>query len=400
MKKKLLFVINTLSRAGAEMALLALLQKLDPEKYDISLFVLMGQGELISEVPDYVHICNRRICRESVLTAAGRRHMASTMLKALLSRGTVIRRAPYLLRQSAAMAKQRPFRLDKLLWPVLADGAPRLPQTYDLAVAYLEGGSACYVANHVKAKKKAAFLHVDYPKAGYTRENDGSCYLQFDQIFAVSRELLEPFYSVYPELRGRMQVFENLLDTQKILRRAEEPGGFPEAAQGIKILSVGRLDTQKAFEYSIDAMKLLRDSGVSACWYVLGEGNQRSFLEKRIRENGLEDVFVLVGAVPNPYPWFRQSDLYVHCSRYEGKSIAIQEAQILGCAILVSDYSSNRELVTDGVNGCVCKLDAADICAGIQAMLADPKRLAYYRSAAAKLQFDRQQEVEKLLKLL
>ena len=53
MKKKILFVINTLGGAGAEMALLELLEKLEKEnektkdvQYEISLYVLMGQGEL------------------------------------------------------------------------------------------------------------------------------------------------------------------------------------------------------------------------------------------------------------------------------------------------------------------------------------------------------------------
>ena len=53
MRKKILFVINTFSRAGAEMALLDLLRKMDESnresgkiQYDLSLFVLMGQGEL------------------------------------------------------------------------------------------------------------------------------------------------------------------------------------------------------------------------------------------------------------------------------------------------------------------------------------------------------------------
>ena len=45
--KKILFVINTLGRAGAETALLELLNHLDTEKYEISLYVLLGQGEMI-----------------------------------------------------------------------------------------------------------------------------------------------------------------------------------------------------------------------------------------------------------------------------------------------------------------------------------------------------------------
>ena len=47
--KKILFVINTLGRAGAETALLELLRRLDAEEYEISLYVLLGQGEMISQ---------------------------------------------------------------------------------------------------------------------------------------------------------------------------------------------------------------------------------------------------------------------------------------------------------------------------------------------------------------
>ena len=66
--KKILFVINTLGCAGAETALLELLNHLDTEKYEISLYVLLGQGEMISRVPPGVHIKNKRICEDSVLS--------------------------------------------------------------------------------------------------------------------------------------------------------------------------------------------------------------------------------------------------------------------------------------------------------------------------------------------
>lgn len=398
--KKILFVINTLSRAGAEVALLELLRRLDPKQYDISLFVLMAQGEMLPEVPDYVRIRNTDFCTESVLTEAGRKHMAKRVLKALGAHGTLLHRFPFLISQSFSMLAKGKLSADKLLWPVLADGAERIDEEFDLAIAYLEGGSAYYVANHVRAKKKAAFVHIDYPQAGYNRRLDGSCYLKFDQIFTVSREIQEPFYSVYPELRGKLDVFHNILNTDRIAARAAEPGGFPEPCEGTRILTVGRLNVQKAFEISIDAMKLLKDSGVNAKWYVLGEGDQRSFLEARIRENGLEDSFFLVGAVDNPYPWFAQTDLYVHCSRYEGKSIAIQEAQILGCALLVSDCSGNREQVTDGVNGKLCNLSAQEICDGIRELLDHPEKTQAYRRAAAEKYRIQSDELDKLYALL
>lgn len=400
MKKKLLFVINTLSRAGAETALLALLNSLNPEQVEVSLFVLMGQGELVPELPGYVRVLNKSIQSESVLTAAGRKYMARTMGKAMLSRGTILRKFPYMVSQTAAMVKRGRFSVEKLLWPVLAEGAPRLEEEFDLAVAFLEGGSAYYVANFVKAKKKAAFIHIDYAQAGYNRKIDGDCYLKFDRIFTVSKEIQEPFLNIYPELAQRMDVFHNILDVQRIYRLSKEPGGFPDDFDGVKILTVGRLKAQKALEVSIDAMRLLKDSGVKARWYVLGEGDQRAFLENHIRQQGLEQDFILMGAVGNPYPWFAQADLYVHCSRFEGKSIAIQEALFLGCPVVVSDCSGNREQLTDGVNGQLCQLSADEIARTIRQLLADPERMERYRRAASEQGVHQCNELNKLYELL
>ena len=400
MKKKLLFVINTLSRAGAETALLALLNSLNPEQVEVSLFVLMGQGELVPELPGYVRVLNKSIQSESVLTAAGRKYMARTMGKAMLSRGTILRKFPYMVSQTAAMVKRGRFSVEKLLWPVLAEGAPRLEEEFDLAVAFLEGGSAYYVANFVKAKKKAAFIHIDYAQAGYNRKIDGDCYLKFDRIFTVSKEIQEPFLNIYPELAQRMDVFHNILDVQRIYRLSKEPGGFPDDFDGVKILTVGRLKAQKALEVSIDAMRLLKDSGVKARWYVLGEGDQRAFLENYIRQQGLERDFILMGAVGNPYPWFAQADLYVHCSRFEGKSIAIQEALLLGCPVVVSDCSGNREQLTDGVNGQLCQLSADEIARTIRQLLADPERMERYRRAASEQGVHQCNELNKLYELL
>ena len=68
--KKLLFVINTLGRAGAETAMISLLSKLDPNEYKIDLYVLMGQGELYEKIPAYVNLVNKNFCAESVLSGA------------------------------------------------------------------------------------------------------------------------------------------------------------------------------------------------------------------------------------------------------------------------------------------------------------------------------------------
>lgn len=218
--------------------------------------------------------------------------MICKVLKALFSRATLFRRMPYLLKNLWRMISQKRISLDKLLWRVLSDGGERLEETYDLAVAFIEGGATYYVADHVKANKKAAFVHVDYLRAGYTRELDLNCYSAYDKIFAVSQEVRQEFGKAYPEWRGKTDVFHNILDIKGIQWKAKVQGGFTDTFDGVRLLTIGRLTAQKALEVSIEAMALLKKEFFSVRWYVLGEGEQRDYLEKTIESFGLkEDLF-------------------------------------------------------------------------------------------------------------
>lgn len=401
---RILFVINTLGQAGAETALLSLLQTLAREKgearYEISLYVLTGQGEMASRLPADVRLLNKKYREESVLTAKGRKYLKKTVLKAMFTRGTVVKLFPYLVKNTCAMLGKKRLLPDKLLWRVLSDGGMVLPEEYDLAVSYLEGGAAYFVADHVKAAKKAAFIHVDYEKAGYTRALDKDCYLAFDKIFTVSDEVREAFLKAYPELPDKTEVFHNILNKEEIVRRAEEGEGFTDGFTGMRLLSVGRLTAQKAFEVSVDAMKRLKDAGKNVRWYVLGEGDQRKKLQEQIDALGLTEDFILYGAVNNPYPFMKQADIYVHASRFEGKSIAIQEAQILGKPMVVSDCSGNREQVCHGRDGLMCGLTPDSLAENIMLLLEDEALRRKLGAAAAKKNADAAEEIQKLLSML
>lgn len=380
--------------------MLALFRKLDPKKYDISLYVLTGQGEMVSELPDYVHLLNQEYQNFSVLSKEGQTLLKKTVVKALLKNGNFLRLFPYFCRNGLAMLGKGKIMPDKLLWCALSDAGERFDTEYDLAVAYLEGGSTYYVADHVKAKKKAAFVHVDYGMAGYTKALDRSCYEKLDKIFAVSDEVKDAFLKIYPECSNRTEVFHNILDTERILRMSKEGCGFTDGFDGVRILTVGRLTTQKAFEVSIEAMKLLKDLGKKVRWYVLGEGDQRAKLEELIQTLGLQEDFLLPGAVNNPYPYLLQADLYVHASRFEGKSIAIQEAQILGKPIIASDCSGNREQIITGVDGLLCDLTPQAICDSILELLEDSEKCARFAAGAAKKNEENGVQLQKLLSML
>lgn len=397
--KKILFVINTMGRAGAEISLLNLLQKM--EGYNVSLYVLLDQGEIMQEVPAYVRIINQSFNTASVLTKEGRLRLVKTVLKAFFRNGKCIGKLGYILKNFIIMLKRRRVQIDKLLWWTVAEGATRFEEDFDLAVAWLEGGAAYYAVKFVKARKKVAFIHIDYSEAGYSRNLDKECYLKFDHIFTVSENVKEKFVQVYPECIQKTAVFYNLIDVEKIIRRSTEGGGFTDNYEGIRILTVGRLVPQKALDTAIDTMRILKGTGKAFRWYVLGDGELRKSLEERIRSYELCGDFFLLGTVDNPYPFYKQCDLYVHTARYEGKSIAVEEAQVLGCAIIAAEYAGIEEQIENGVDGIVCKSDAEELAKEIQYLANDPqKRGLLGQAAEKKLQVDNLKEVSKIVELL
>ncbi len=356
------------------MALLELLRQIDNREYELYLYVLMGQGEMIGQVPSHVRLLNSDYSNMSVLTAKGRRRMARTVLLSFCHNGDLFGKLYSAACSLASMAKNRDFQMSKLFWRVLSEGAKRHGLSFDLAVAWLEGGSAYYVAEHVDARRKAAFIHTDYGKSGYTREMDRACWRQYERVFAVSGEVKTQFQTFYPEYAEKVEVFYNIINQSRIRRLAGEQGGFSDDYPGIRLLTVGRLTYQKGYDIAVQALEVLKASGYHVRWYVLGEGDWRRVLEKRIESMKLKEDFLLLGAVENPYPYFAQADIYVHATRVEGRSVAIQEAQTLGCAVIASDCSGNREQIIDGSDGILCALEPYRLADCIKGLIDDKEK--------------------------
>ena len=398
--KKILFVINTLGHAGAETALIELLNVLDTQEYEISLYVIMRQGEMRKRVPENVKLLNSPFSEDSVLSSKGKSMMVRTVSRAFVKNGHTAGKIKYAGKIYLDMRKKKRIQPDKILWRVLSDGSERFDATYDLAVAYLEGGSTYYVADHVKAKKKVAFVHIDYESTGYTKKMDRDCYQKMDKIFTVSDEVKKHFLNVYPQYEKKTEVFHNIINQEKIRRLSGKGKGFQDHYEGIRLLTVGRLTYQKAYDIAIEAMKIVKDAGYQARWYVLGEGNEREMLEKQVEELGLAEEFRMPGLVSNPFPYFKQTDIYVHASRFEGKSIAIQEAQTLGCAIIASDCNGNREQIEDGVDGLLCELTPKGIADRIIQLIEDDALRCRIGNHAKEKKTEYKEDIQKLLRMM
>ena len=78
----------------------------------------------------------------------------------------------------------------------------------------------------------------------------------------------------------------------------------------------------------------------------------------------------------------------------------MEEAQILGCAVIASDCNGNREQIADGQDGILCRLTPEAIADSITALLGDDAGRKALGSAAERKYEGREQELQLLLELL
>lgn len=401
MKKNILFIINTLGRAGAERALIELLKKIDENPdLDMDLYAIIPRGELFSEVPKSINILNPKWDDGSVHSPGGRGAIALEVMKSFFYKLTGFRLLPYMVQNAKEQKKRGSLQWDKLFWRPLAEGKPFNSKEYDLAVAFIEGGAAYYLDKRVRAKKKAAFIHIDYERAGYLPMMDRDCYGRFDRIFVVSEETGRKFSAAYPHLKDRIYLFRNILDREGIIKKAETGTGFDDDYKGIRLVTVGRLSYQKGYDIAARAFKKLREKGYDVRWYIVGEGPERGSLEKLIGELGISGEFILLGAKDNPYPYINGADIYVHATRFEGKSIAIEEAQVLGKPILASLCTGTVEQIESGTDGLLIDLDEDNLSEKLAWLIDNPDIQRTYAANTKKKELLYPGDLNNLISLL
>lgn len=103
-----------------------------------------------------------------------------------------------------------------------------------------------------------------------------------------------------------------------------------------KIISVGRLESQKNFELLINAFSKICNSS-NLLLYIYGEGSERSKLQKLIDSLNLSNRVFLLGNVKDIVHCLKDARLFVLSSNYEGMPNALMEAITLGIPCISTD---------------------------------------------------------------
>jgi glycosyltransferase involved in cell wall biosynthesis len=166
---------------------------------------------------------------------------------------------------------------------------------------------------------------------------------------------------------------------------AAPPQGEPAALKAPTILSVGRLNHQKAHDVLLEAFALFAAKHADWRLAIMGNGPEAADLRNLASRLGMSDRVDWLGTQLNPYPWLRSARIFALVSRHEGTPNALLEAMSCGLPCIVSNASPGPlELVEDGMTGLVVPVDDHRTLAASIGRLADDANLSRRLGAAAR----------------
>lgn len=395
--KKILILHSNLELGGAETSLLGLLWSLDYRRVSVDLFLYQHTGELLSLIPPEVKLLPEvpayRALFDPIKTALLHGHpcIAAARVHAKL---TVSRRNRKLHFKDFGHALKQRAHANAVKY------LPRIGGEYDMVISFID--PHWIMTSRTTAPLKLGWFHTDNALVTPDKPLDDAMWAGCTHAVNVSEACKAAFDKVHPAMTERSVVIENILARLYVKKRAAEPlpeGDMPRDGS-IRLLSIGRFCEAKNFDNVPDITRRLLAEGLSVRWYIIGYGGDEELIRRKIAEAGMEQNVILLGKRENPYPYIRACDLYVQPSRYEGKSVTVREAQMLGKPVVITRYATSACQLEEGVDGEIVPRDNEGCAAGIASLLRDPDRMSRLSAACAARDYTNADQAEKLYQLL
>lgn len=395
--KKILIVSHAMEIGGAEKALLGLLETIDTTKYQVDLFLLRHQGELLKEIPEGINLL------PEIPEYADLAVPIATVLK---KHHFLIAYARYRAKKAA---KKRVTELGLNKNDVALEFSHKytvkyMPDIskieYDVVISFLT--PHYFAAEKVKANKKIAWIHTDYSALDVDTESQLAMWDKYDVIVSISDFVTTTFCSVFPELKDKVTVIQNILPVDYIHRIADSVDVSAEMPDDgtVKLLSIGRFCYAKNFDNIPEICKLIREQGLNIKWYIIGYGADEQLIRDKIIEYDMADYVIILGKKTNPYPYINACDLYVQPSRFEGKCVSVTESQLFAKPVVITDYPTANSQLEDGVDGIIVHIENADCANAIFNLLNNQMRIDSLINQCKNSDYTNHSQISKLYDLL
>jgi glycosyltransferase involved in cell wall biosynthesis len=174
-----------------------------------------------------------------------------------------------------------------------------------------------------------------------------------NKIVTVSKGVAQDLIENFGVKREKITVIYNFQDLEEIDRASlEDLGEFRNLFLKNKVvISVGRLVPQKGFQYLIEGFKKVVEKHPETILVILGEGELKEELEKLIENLNLKEKVFLLGFQKNPFKFLKNSSIFILSSVQEGLPMVLIEAMACGLPVIATDYpGGNKEILDPDCN--------------------------------------------------
>ncbi len=347
-KKHVLIVYPEMMVGGSTTSLIAFLNCIDKEKYEVDLQLYKNRGALMGEIPAGIKVLPEAFLHNGKM-------------------GNVVKKMKFLLTGAALKARTEQKKIEKKGYSgqVMADFQAKFLSRkskihYDFAIGFMEGWSVRYVAHCVDAGKKFGWLHSTFENLAPIPPLERPWMNKVDHIVFVADNCRDDFCAAMPEMADKAVTILNITDGGLLQMRAEQQDENDAEfvrfrdADCFKIITVCRITISvKGLDRAINCAKKLKACGKKFFWMIVGSGEQLKQFRAMIEQAGLSDCMAAIGNRMNPLPFVKAADVFCLLSRYEGKPMVITESMILGTPPFVTRYLSASEQIQSGVEGVI-----------------------------------------------
>lgn len=389
MGKKDIIIVFTgpMDLGGIERSLLGLLDSIDYNEYNVDLFLYAHHGPLMYLINQNVNVLPEEkelaYLRESFGTKLKNRAYYSAYMRC----------------KEAVISKFTHINHDEMWAEIMRKKVKPIKKHYDLALGFFRPFDL--IDEKIYADIKVGWIHTDYSSAGEDLELLRKDYAKMDYIVGVSDQTVRTFIELFPEFESKVIISENIISESFIKGEADKLDVSNEMDDScVKLLSVGRFCEAKNFDNVPEIASIMKAKGVDFKWYLIGYGSDEELIRTKISEYNMDDTVIVLGKKENPYPYIKACDIYVQPSRYEGKCVAVREAQILNKPVIITNYASSKSQLQDGFDGVIVPMDNQGCADGIVKVIDDKDLQNQLIENTKKTDYTNSKELSKLYELI